>query len=163
MTVVLGVIFLGFQAYEFAHAYNDINLTLESGIYGSTFFMLTGFHGPACDHRRHHTAGHHAALHEGAFHTGKTFCLRGRRLVLALRRRGVAGVVYLRLLALIHRIPRQHQAGTGQKGGALRRPVFDLGESGMPRQAADTERMRYAVLTVNTVGLDNARHPQYEQ
>jgi len=44
-TVVLGFTFVGFQAYEYAHAYNDLNLTLGSGIYGSTFFMLTGFHG----------------------------------------------------------------------------------------------------------------------
>ena len=44
-TVVLGVVFLGFQGYEFAHAYGDLNLTLGSGVYGSTFFMLTGFHG----------------------------------------------------------------------------------------------------------------------
>lgn len=44
-TVALGVVFLGFQGYEYYHAYNDLNLTLGSGIYGSTFFMLTGFHG----------------------------------------------------------------------------------------------------------------------
>ena len=44
-TVLLGVVFLGFQAYEYVHAYRDLNLTLGSGIYGSTFFMLTGFHG----------------------------------------------------------------------------------------------------------------------
>jgi len=44
-TVVLGAVFLGFQAYEYIHAYTELNLTLESGIYGSTFFMLTGFHG----------------------------------------------------------------------------------------------------------------------
>jgi cytochrome c oxidase subunit III len=44
-TVVLGVIFLGFQGYEYIHAYRDLNLTLGSGVYGSTFFMLTGFHG----------------------------------------------------------------------------------------------------------------------
>jgi len=44
-TVVLGFIFVGFQAYEYIHAYSDLNLTLESGVYGSTFFMLTGFHG----------------------------------------------------------------------------------------------------------------------
>jgi len=44
-TIVLGLIFLGFQAYEYVHAYRDLNLTLASGIYGSTFFMLTGFHG----------------------------------------------------------------------------------------------------------------------
>lgn len=44
-TVVLGAVFLGFQAYEYYHAYHGLNLTLESGVYGSTFFMLTGFHG----------------------------------------------------------------------------------------------------------------------
>ena len=44
-TVFLGVIFLGFQVYEYIHAYRDLNLKLTSGVYGSTFFMLTGFHG----------------------------------------------------------------------------------------------------------------------
>jgi len=44
-TIVLGAVFMGFQAYEYAHAYSDLNLKLTSGIYGSTFFMLTGFHG----------------------------------------------------------------------------------------------------------------------
>lgn len=45
LTVVLGFLFVGFQAYEYGHAYTDLNLTLNSGIYGSTFYMLTGFHG----------------------------------------------------------------------------------------------------------------------
>ena len=45
LTVVLGATFLGFQVYEYIHAYQDLNLKLSSGIYGSTFFMLTGFHG----------------------------------------------------------------------------------------------------------------------
>jgi cytochrome c oxidase subunit 3 len=44
-TIALGVTFLGFQAYESIHAYRDLNLRLSTGIYGSTFFMLTGFHG----------------------------------------------------------------------------------------------------------------------
>lgn len=44
-TVVLGSIFLFFQAEEYIEAYTELNLTLGSGIYGSTFFMLTGFHG----------------------------------------------------------------------------------------------------------------------
>ncbi len=44
-TVALGVLFLYFQATEYVHAYQDLGLTLGSGIYGSTFFMLTGFHG----------------------------------------------------------------------------------------------------------------------
>ncbi len=45
MTVLLGAVFMGFQAYEYMHAYSELNLKLTSGIYGSTFFMLTGFHG----------------------------------------------------------------------------------------------------------------------
>ncbi|MGB7389317.1 cytochrome c oxidase subunit 3 [Pseudomonas neustonica] len=45
LTVLLGVIFLVLQALEYQHAYHDLGLTLNSGIYGSTFFMLTGFHG----------------------------------------------------------------------------------------------------------------------
>ncbi len=44
-TVGLGAIFLIFQVYEYYHAYHELNLKLTSGIYGSTFFMLTGFHG----------------------------------------------------------------------------------------------------------------------
>ncbi|NBB93296.1 MAG: cytochrome c oxidase subunit 3 [Gammaproteobacteria bacterium] len=44
-TVVLGIVFLYLQATEYVHAYQDLGLTLGSGIYGSTFFMLTGFHG----------------------------------------------------------------------------------------------------------------------
>ena len=45
LTVLLGVTFLGVQGYEYSHAYSDLNLKLSSGAYGSTFFMLTGFHG----------------------------------------------------------------------------------------------------------------------
>ena len=44
-TIVLGFCFLGFQAYEYLHAYSELNLKLSTGVYGSTFFMLTGFHG----------------------------------------------------------------------------------------------------------------------
>ena len=44
-TIVLGVLFLGLQVYEYAHAYSELNLKLSTGAYGSTFFMLTGFHG----------------------------------------------------------------------------------------------------------------------
>ncbi|MGB5259869.1 MAG: cytochrome c oxidase subunit 3, partial [Gammaproteobacteria bacterium] len=44
-TVGLGFLFLGLQVYEYIHAYSDLNLKLTTGMYGSTFFMLTGFHG----------------------------------------------------------------------------------------------------------------------
>jgi cytochrome c oxidase subunit III len=44
-TVLLGIIFLIVQGYEYHHAYAELNLKLTSGVYGSTFFLLTGFHG----------------------------------------------------------------------------------------------------------------------
>ena len=44
-TVLLGCLFLFFQAEEYIHAYSELNLTMRSGIYGSTFYLLTGFHG----------------------------------------------------------------------------------------------------------------------
>jgi cytochrome c oxidase subunit 3 len=44
-TVLLGFIFVYLQASEYGHAYHELDLTLKSGVYGSTFFMLTGFHG----------------------------------------------------------------------------------------------------------------------
>lgn len=44
-TVGLGFLFVAFQASEYYEAYHEMGLTLGSGIYGSTFFMLTGFHG----------------------------------------------------------------------------------------------------------------------
>ena len=45
MTVILGFVFLCVQGYEYHHLYNDYNLKLNSGVFGSTFYMLTGFHG----------------------------------------------------------------------------------------------------------------------
>ena len=75
LTVLLGVIFLGFQAHEYGHAYTEMNLKLSSGIYGTTFFMLTGFHGAhvtigaimlsvilARSIKGHFTATHHFAF-----------------------------------------------------------------------------------------------------
>jgi cytochrome c oxidase subunit III len=44
-TVLLGIAFLICQAVEYVHAFHELNLTLKTGVYGSTFFMLTGFHG----------------------------------------------------------------------------------------------------------------------
>ncbi len=45
ITVLLGSTFLVFQVIEYTEAYRELGLTLASGVYGSTFFMLTGFHG----------------------------------------------------------------------------------------------------------------------
>ncbi len=43
-TALLGSLFLGFQAYEFTHFYHE-GLTLSTNLFGSSFFILTGFHG----------------------------------------------------------------------------------------------------------------------
>ena len=45
ITVLLGIAFLFLQIKEYSEAYHELGLTLNSGIYGSTFFLLTGFHG----------------------------------------------------------------------------------------------------------------------
>ncbi len=44
-TILLGIAFLFLQAHEYMEAYSNLNLKLSTGIYGTTFFMLTGFHG----------------------------------------------------------------------------------------------------------------------
>ena len=45
LTIALGLLFVVMQAMEYQEAYQHMHLTLQSGVYGSTFFMLTGFHG----------------------------------------------------------------------------------------------------------------------
>lgn len=45
LTVLLGITFLTVQGYEYFHGYTELNLKLSSGVYGSTFYLLTGFHG----------------------------------------------------------------------------------------------------------------------
>jgi len=80
-TIVLGFSFIGFQAYEYIHAYSALNLKLSTGVYGSTFFMLTGFHGfhvtigaimlsvmLARVLRGHFTADHHFAFEAAAWY-----------------------------------------------------------------------------------------------
>ena len=44
-TFLLGFLFVTLQAKEYGEAYMHKGLQLSTGIYGSTFFMLTGFHG----------------------------------------------------------------------------------------------------------------------
>lgn len=43
-TIIMGATFLGFQVYEFTHFY-QVGLTLSQNLFGSSFFVLTGFHG----------------------------------------------------------------------------------------------------------------------
>jgi cytochrome c oxidase subunit 3 len=44
-TIALGLLFVVLQAWEYREAYQHLNLTLRAGVYGSTFYILTGFHG----------------------------------------------------------------------------------------------------------------------
>ena len=81
ITVVLGFLFLYLQASEYIHAYAELGLTLGTGVYGATFFMLTGFHGAhvtigalilavillRCI-RGHFTEDHHFAFEAGAWY-----------------------------------------------------------------------------------------------
>jgi heme/copper-type cytochrome/quinol oxidase subunit 3 len=43
-TALGGLIFVGFQSFEFTHFYHS-GLTLQGNLFGTTFFVLTGFHG----------------------------------------------------------------------------------------------------------------------
>ncbi|UOF93673.1 MAG: cytochrome c oxidase subunit 3 [Bordetella sp.] len=45
ITIIFGISFIIFQILEYMHAYSELNLKFNSGIYGSLFYMLTGFHG----------------------------------------------------------------------------------------------------------------------
>jgi cytochrome c oxidase subunit 3 len=45
LTIALGATFLALQSFEYVHAYKELGLTLKTGVYGATFFVLTGFHG----------------------------------------------------------------------------------------------------------------------
>ena len=45
LTVALGFLFSSIQAYEYVYAWDELNLRMDTGIYGSLFYMLTGFHG----------------------------------------------------------------------------------------------------------------------
>jgi hypothetical protein len=93
-------VFLYYQADEYIHAYHELNLTLGSGIYGSTFFMLTGFHGMHVTLGTIMLAIMWLRCAKGHFSKDNHFGVRGRGLVLALRRRGVARLVRVRLRAL---------------------------------------------------------------
>jgi hypothetical protein len=75
LTIVLGFLFLGFQAYEYHHAYTEMGLKLTSGVYGSTFFMLTGFHGLHVTIWRDHADGDALPRDEGPFHRRASFRL----------------------------------------------------------------------------------------
>ena len=111
-TFLLGFTFVTLQATEYHEAYTELGLQLGTGIYGSTFFMLTGFHG------LHVTIGAimltviWLRVLNGHFTRAAPLRIRSGGLVLALRRRGMARAVHLRLLA----VARHSARGTIQPG-----------------------------------------------
>ncbi|HEY9103627.1 cytochrome c oxidase subunit 3 [Chitinimonas sp.] len=81
VTVLLGALFLGLQMHEYSHAWGHMGLTLSSGVYGATFYMMTGFHGMhvfigalmlavmlARSSKGHFTAEHHFAFEAAAWY-----------------------------------------------------------------------------------------------
>jgi cytochrome c oxidase subunit 3 len=81
ITSLLGIVFLYFQYQEYAHAMNHLNLLLSSGIYASTFYMITGFHGlhvligtvflsviTVRTFKGHFSLGHHFAFEAAAWY-----------------------------------------------------------------------------------------------
>ena len=151
LTVLLGLTFLGFQAYEYMHAYSELNLKLSSGAYGSTFFMLTGFHG------FHVFVGMLMLLFitirimQRPLHARAPLRLRGRGLVLALRRRRLARPLHRRLLALNERryaarsarIRSAAERDAGRVDPAERQAMTMQAKSSTETRDADGERAHH--------------------
>ncbi|TLF53278.1 cytochrome c oxidase subunit 3 [Halomonas urmiana] len=81
VTVLLGLTFITVQGIEYYEAYAHYGITLQAGIYGATFFLLTGFHGLHVIigtiilavmlwrvYRGHFTADDHFAFEAGAWY-----------------------------------------------------------------------------------------------
>ena len=96
LTIALGASFLMLQSSEYYDAFTKDGLTLNAGVYGSTFFLLTGFHGI------HVLIGTIMLLvilgrrPGGPFHPGEALRLSGCQLVLALRGRGLVAAIRFR-------------------------------------------------------------------
>ena len=105
LTVGLGAIFTGFQVYEYVHTiYNPVGFQISSQIFGSTFYMATGFHGFHVFIGTTFPSGLPLPGVSSAFQAGEAYRLRVGCLVLALRRRCLAISVLLGLL-----VGRQHR------------------------------------------------------
>ena len=117
LTIILGALFTCVQAYEYSHA----AFNFSGNIYGATFFMATGFHGA------HVLIGTIFLIvcliraYLGHFTPDAASRLRVRRLVLALRRRGVAVPVRLHLrLGRRRRTPRRTSGALTQRDAEQR-------------------------------------------
>ncbi len=108
LTILLGILFTSIQAFEYHHILTDQLFfgpdAAGSGLYGSAFFMATGFHGFHVIIGTIFLTVCLVRLLAGGFTPKQALRLRGGGLVLALRRRGVAVPVHLPLLHLRRRL-----------------------------------------------------------
>ena len=101
LTVALGAQFLWcLQGVEYIEAYQHLGLTLGSGIYGTTFLYADRVSRHARYDRCDYSGGYFISLYRRTFLTEPAFRIRGGRMVLALRRRCVAGVIYICVLVV---------------------------------------------------------------
>lgn len=100
LTIILGFTFMGFQAYEYIHAYHELNLEADLG--DLWLDVLPAYRLPRFprDDGRDHAGGGAGPRDQGPFHAGAPLRVRGRRVVLALCGRGVAWPVRGRVLAI---------------------------------------------------------------
>jgi heme/copper-type cytochrome/quinol oxidase subunit 3 len=99
-TIALGFTFLGFQAYEYTHAYSELNLKLSSGRLRLDVLHADRVPRHARDGRRDHADRDARPRAARPLRRAAPLRVRGRGVVLALRRRGVAAAVRARVLAL---------------------------------------------------------------
>jgi len=99
-TALFGVIFLGFQAYEFTTFIRHDGLTLQQNLFGSTFYVLTGFHGG------------HVAIGVTWLLTLLVLDLRGRLRIADAPKVEIAGlywhfvdVVWIAIFTLVYLVP----------------------------------------------------------
>ncbi len=111
LTFLLGFTFVYLQAKEYHEAYTELGLRLEHRHLRVHLLHVDRISRLSRDVGRHHADGDLVPRHEGSVHAATPFRVRSRGLVLALRRRGMAGAVHFRLLAL-----------TRRSSGASRRP-----------------------------------------
>ena len=85
-TALLGIVFLGGQTFEFTVFYRE-GVSLSSNLFGTTFLVLTGFHGAPRDRGGHHPPLLLDDVHAGEAEPGTEPERRAGRPLLALRRR----------------------------------------------------------------------------
>ena len=106
LTFLLGFSFVGLQASEYHEAYTELGLDARHGCVRVHVLHADRISRPARHHRRDHAHGDLVARAERPLHAEPALRVRGGRVVLALRGRGLARLVLLRLLAVTREASR---------------------------------------------------------